>query len=162
MFSTTNSTGSFHTAARFRASWKSPSLVAPSPVKAAATRRSPAQLRREREAVRHRQHRAEVADHPDDALLERAEVEGAVAALREAALAAEQLAEEPRQVEVAPGEDAEVAVHRAGCSRPGSRAVTTPMAIASWPIPENHLESRPWRSRTSIFSSIIRGRRSER
>ena len=71
-----------------------------------------AQLRRERQPARHRQHRAEVADHADDALLERAEVEGAVAALREAALAPEQLAEEARQVEVAPREDAEVAVHR--------------------------------------------------
>ena len=70
------------------------------------------ELGRERQAAGHRQHRAEVADHPDDALVERAEVEGAVAALREAALAAEQLPEEPRQVEVAPGEDAEVAVHR--------------------------------------------------
>ena len=34
-------TGSFQTAARFSASWKSPSLVAPSPVNAAATRCSP-------------------------------------------------------------------------------------------------------------------------
>ena len=70
------------------------------------------QLRGEGEAAGHRQHRAEVADHPHDALLERAEVEGAVAALGEAALAAEELAEQPRQVEVPPGEDAEVAVHR--------------------------------------------------
>ena len=41
LFSITKSTGSFQTAARFTASWKSPSLVAPSPVKAAATRLSP-------------------------------------------------------------------------------------------------------------------------
>ncbi len=41
LFSTTKRTGSFQTAARFKASWKSPSLVAPSPVKLAATRRSP-------------------------------------------------------------------------------------------------------------------------
>ena len=72
----------------------------------------PAQLRGEGEAVGHRQHRPEVADHADDALLERAEVEGAIAALREAALAAEQLPKQLRQVEVAAGEDAEVAVHR--------------------------------------------------
>ena len=32
----------------------------------------------------------------------------------------------------------------------------------SWPIPENHLASRPCRRRISIFSSIIRGRRRER
>ena len=36
-----NSTGSFQTAARFSASWKSPSLVPPSPLNAAATRVSP-------------------------------------------------------------------------------------------------------------------------
>jgi hypothetical protein len=34
-------TGSFHTAARFMASWVSPSLVPPSPEKASATRASP-------------------------------------------------------------------------------------------------------------------------
>ena len=158
LFSITNSTGSFHTAARLSASWKSPSLVAPSPVNAAATRRSPLQLGREREAAGHRQHRAEVADHADDALLERAEVEGAVAALREAALAAEQLAEEPRQVEVAPGEDAEVAVHRqdvvAGLERGDDPGGDRLLADAR----RTTCESRPWRSRTSIFSSIIRGR----
>jgi hypothetical protein len=37
LFSQTNSTGSFHTAARLRASWKAPMLVAPSPKKATAT-----------------------------------------------------------------------------------------------------------------------------
>ena len=68
--------------------------------------------RREAEAAGDRQHRAEVADHPDDALLELAEVEGAVAALREAALAAEQLAQQLGQVKLPPGEDAQVAVHR--------------------------------------------------
>ena len=112
LFSTTNTTGSFHTAARFSASWKSPSLVAPSPVNAAATRRSPRSCAARARPSATGQHRAEVADHADDALLERAEVERAVAALREAALAAEQLPEQLRQVEVAAGEDAEVAVHR--------------------------------------------------
>jgi len=52
-----------------------------------------------------------VADHPDDALLEQAEVEGAVAALGEAAVLAEELAEEAAQVDTARGEHAEVAVH---------------------------------------------------
>ena len=41
-------------------------------------------------------------------------------------------------------------------------ADATPTAIASCPMPENHLESFPWRSRRSIFSSIIRGSRSSR
>ena len=40
LFSTTKSTGSFQTAARFTASWKSPSLVPPSPLNVAATRGS--------------------------------------------------------------------------------------------------------------------------
>src|SRR3970040_636949 len=35
----------------------------------------------------------------------------------------------------------------------------TPTAIASWPIPENHLLSFPCRIRRSLFSSINRGRR---
>jgi hypothetical protein len=119
------------------------------------------ELRGQGEAAGHRQHGAEVADHPDDALLERAEVEGAVAPLGEAALAAEELAEEARQVEVPPGEDPEVAVHGQDVV-PRLEGGTTPVAIASWPMPENHFESRPWRRRTSIFSSIMRGRRSER
>jgi hypothetical protein len=71
-----------------------------------------AQLRRERQAARDRQHRAEVADHPDDAVLERAEVERAVAAAREAVRPAQQLAEEARQRKPAAREDAEVPVHR--------------------------------------------------
>ncbi len=41
LFSMTKSTGSFHTAARFTASWKSPSEVPPSPLNTAATRDSP-------------------------------------------------------------------------------------------------------------------------
>ena len=108
----TKITGSFHTAARFTASWKSPSLVPPSPTNAAATRALAAQLRRQRQAVGHRQHRAEVADHADDVVLEHAEVEGAVAAAGEAALLEQQLAEQPLEVDAARGEHAEVAVQR--------------------------------------------------
>jgi hypothetical protein len=37
LFSITKTTGNRHTAARLSASWKSPSLVAPSPTSAAAT-----------------------------------------------------------------------------------------------------------------------------
>jgi hypothetical protein len=37
LFSQTNSTGSFQTAAMFKVSWKAPMLVAPSPKKATAT-----------------------------------------------------------------------------------------------------------------------------
>ena len=111
LFSMTNSTGSFHTAARFKASWKSPSLVAPSPVKVAATRFSPRSW-----AARARPSATgimapEVADHAHHALLEEAEVEGAVAALGEAAVLAEELAEETGEVELPGGEDAQVPVH---------------------------------------------------
>mgnify|MGYP003694206871 CR=1 FL=1 len=69
LFSTMNSTGSFHTAARLTASWKSPSLVDPSPVNAAATRFSPRSCVGEREPVRDREHRAQVRDHADDAMV---------------------------------------------------------------------------------------------
>ena len=100
-----------------------------------------AQLRREREAAGHRQHRAEVADHPDDALLERAEVEGAVAALREAALAAEQLAEEPRQVEVASGEDA----RGCGASAGRSRRARAP-SRRRWRSPPGRCRRTTWRA----------------
>ena len=34
--------------------------------------------------------------------------------------------------------------------------------MASWPMPENHFESLPWRRTRSIFSSIIRGSSSAR
>ncbi len=41
-------------------------------------------------------------------------------------------------------------------------ANVAPTAIASCPIPLNHFEIFPWRSRSNIFSSIIRGQRRER
>ena len=41
LFSQTNTTGSFQTAARLSDSWKAPMLVVPSPKKATATRGSP-------------------------------------------------------------------------------------------------------------------------
>ena len=64
------------------------------------------------QAVGHRQHGPEVADHPDDAVLQRAEVEAAVAPGGEAPLPAEQLAQQPVEVDAPGGEDAEVAVQR--------------------------------------------------
>ena len=64
------------------------------------------------EAVGHGEHGAEVADHPDDAVLERAEVEAPVPAGGEAALPAEELAQESVEVDAPAGEDAEVAVQR--------------------------------------------------
>ena len=42
------------------------------------------------------------------------------------------------------------------------RASATPTAMASWPIPENHLLICPCRNSLSIFSSILRGNRIER
>ena len=162
LFSTTKITGSFQTAARFSASWKSPSLVAPSPVKVAATRGSPAQLIGQGEPVGHRRHRPEVADHPDDVVREDAEMEGAVAAAGEAAVAAQQLAEQRQQVQPAGGEDARDSDASGGWHRPRRKAAATPTAIASCPMPENHLDSRPCRSRISIFSSISRGNSSAR
>ena len=70
------------------------------------------ELRGQRQAVGHRQHRPEVADHAHDVVLERAEVERPVAALREAAVPPKKLAEQRAQVEPAAREHAEVAVHR--------------------------------------------------
>src|SRR5256714_1779086 len=64
------------------------------------------------QAVGHRQHGAEVADHPDDAVLEGAEVEAAVAPGGEAALAAQQLAQEPVEVDAPGREDSQVAGQR--------------------------------------------------
>jgi hypothetical protein len=52
-----------------------------------------------------------VADHAHDALVEEPEMERAVAALREAAVLAEELTEEPAQLHAAGREDPEVAVH---------------------------------------------------
>ena len=111
LFSMTKRTGSFQTAARFTASWKSPSLVAPSPLKVAATRRSPRSWAARARPSATGSVAPEVADHPDDALLEQSEVERAVAPLGEAAVLAEELAEQPAQVDPARGEHAEVAVH---------------------------------------------------
>ena len=81
MFSTTKRTGSFQTAARFTRLVEV--AFAGGAVAGEGGRHAPlaAELRGQGQAVGHRQHRAEVADHPDDALLERAEVERAVAAL---------------------------------------------------------------------------------
>ena len=107
-----NSTGSFHTAARFAASWKSPSLVAAVAAERRRHARLAAQLRRERQPVGHRKHRAEMTDHPDDVMLQRAEVERPIASLRESALFAEQLPEQHRQFDAARREDADVAVQR--------------------------------------------------
>jgi hypothetical protein len=53
-----------------------------------------------------------MADHADDVVAEHAEVESAVAAAGEPAVTPEQLAEERQEVEPAPGEHPEVAVHR--------------------------------------------------
>ncbi len=78
-------------------------------------RRHPAvapKLRGQGHPAGHRQHGPEVADHPHDALLEVTEVEGPVAPLGEAALPAQELAEEAGKVEIPSGEDPEVAVHR--------------------------------------------------
>ena len=71
-----------------------------------------AQLIREGQPVGHRQHRAQVADHPDDVVREDAEMERAVAAAGEAAVAAQQLAEERQQIQPAGGEDPQIPVHR--------------------------------------------------
>ena len=81
------------------ASWKSPSLVPPSPTSTAATRSLAPQLGGQRQPVGDRQHGAQVADHPDDVVVEGAEVEGAVAAPGEAAVPAQQLAEQAAEVE---------------------------------------------------------------
>jgi hypothetical protein len=53
-----------------------------------------------------------MADHADDAGVERPEVERAVAPARDPALPAQQLAEQDLEVELAPGEHGQVAVHR--------------------------------------------------
>jgi hypothetical protein len=68
------------------------------------------ELRREGQPVRDRQHRAQMADHPDDALVQRAEMERAVAPGGEASVLAEELPEETAEVQAAAGEDAQVAV----------------------------------------------------
>src|SRR4029453_12009148 len=69
-----------------------------------------AQLGRQREARRDREHGADVADHAHHPVVEVAEVEGGVAAPGEAAAAAEELAATTGQVELAPAEHPEVAV----------------------------------------------------
>jgi hypothetical protein len=53
-----------------------------------------AKLRGQRQAVRDREHRAQMRDHADDAMLERSEVKGAVAPLGEAPLLSEELTEQ--------------------------------------------------------------------
>ncbi len=40
------------------------------------------------------------------------------------------------------------------------RAMAAPTAMASWPMPLNHLLILPCRSRLSIFSSMMRGKTS--
>ena len=70
------------------------------------------ELKGQRHAVGHRQHRPQVADHPDDVVLGRAEMKRPIAAAGVAAVAAQQLAEERAQVEPAAGEDAEIAMER--------------------------------------------------
>jgi hypothetical protein len=71
-----------------------------------------AQLKRQRQPVGHRQHRAEMADHAHEAMLERSEVKRPVASSGEAARLAEHLAQQLREIESAPGEHAQVAMHR--------------------------------------------------
>jgi hypothetical protein len=66
----------------------------------------------QREAVGHREHGAQVRDHPDDPVRQRSEVERAIAAVGEPALLAEQLPEQPREIDPARREHAQVAVHR--------------------------------------------------
>jgi hypothetical protein len=70
------------------------------------------ELRREREAVSHRHHRAEVADHADDVVAQHAEVERPIASRGIAAVLAEELPEERQQIETASCEYPEIPVHR--------------------------------------------------
>ncbi len=53
-----------------------------------------------------------MADHPDDVVRRDADVKGAVASAGEAAVASEQLPHQREQVHPAPGEHAQVPVHR--------------------------------------------------
>ena len=82
--------------------------------------------------------------------------------LREAAVLAQELAEEPGEVELAGGEDAQVAVHGqdpvVGLEGRGHPHRDGLLADAGEPL----ARASPWRRRRSIFSSIIRGRSSAR
>jgi hypothetical protein len=70
------------------------------------------QLRCEPKTVRDREHRGQVTDHADDAVLEHAEVERAVTTRRDAAFAEQQLVEQAPEIEPACREHAEIPMHR--------------------------------------------------
>ena len=116
----------------------------------------------EGQPVGHGRHRPQVADHADHVVVEGPEVERAVAPAGVAAGPAEELAEQHREVEAAAGEHGEVAMHRQQPVVGLRSAATRPTDTASCPMPENHFDNWPRRSRFSIRSSIARGRTSAR
>lgn len=64
------------------------------------------------ETVGHRHRRREMTDHAHDPIVERSEVERAVATRRESIRTSQELAEQPVEVDAAGGPDAEISVHR--------------------------------------------------
>ena len=105
------------------------------------------ELRGEAEARRDGKHSGEVRDHPHDAVLHRAEVEGAVTAVREAALLPHELAEQPVERDAPRRPDPEVAVHREDdvvrVERPRTAHGDGLLPIAGEPLREAVLADQP-------------------
>ncbi len=161
LFSMTNSTPSRHTAARFMASWTSPSLVAPSPTSTAATRSSP----RSRAASARPSATGAMAPRwlimpttwwssdPKWKVRSRPPVNPPS---RPSSWRNSTPRSMPRPVNTA-------RLRWTGrIQSSGRSAATSPTEMASWPMPENHLESCPRRSSASILSSMARGSSSAR
>ena len=93
MFSQTKTTGSFHTTAKFSASWKAPILVVPSPKKQTETSLCAEILRAPRGAVGDAEMRADDGVGAHHAVLDRGQVHRAALAAHQPAVALHQLAE---------------------------------------------------------------------
>ncbi len=86
-------TGSFHTAAKFSASWKAPILVVPSPKKQTETSFWPFILRAPGRAAGDRQMRADDRVGAHDAVIDRGQVHRAALAAHQAVVALHQFAQ---------------------------------------------------------------------
>ena len=99
------------------------------------------------EPARHREHGGHVRDHPDDAPFGKAEVEGAVAPFREAALLPHQLAEQGAQFHPAGRPHAQVSMHRekvvAVFECPGRSHRNGLLAVAAEPLRNAPLPDEP-------------------